>query len=168
VRIDYCRSSPSTATAVADACVIRCPPGQYQSRCMGSGRPPFDRENGGSLNVAPPAIIPVASRETWNADDRNFRQPPTPAPAGDIRFITGAGFTDDINVPHRPMLFGADARAAFCVPLPLAARGMPGVIGVFLTKDIHAASDPIPPPIPGFRTCRSIRPVAPRLIACDT
>ena len=74
----------------------------------------------------------------------------------DIRFITGTGrFTDDINVPHQAYAFFVRSTHAHGILRSVVtnrARSMPGVIGVFTGKDIHAAGiGPIPYlPIPGF------------------
>ena len=74
----------------------------------------------------------------------------------DIRFITGAGrFTDDINVPHQAYAFFVRSMHAHGIlrsVVTARARSMPGVLGVYTGKDIHAAGiGPIPYlPIPGF------------------
>jgi len=74
----------------------------------------------------------------------------------DIRFITGAGrFTDDINVPHQAYAFFVRSMHAHGIlrsVVTARARRMPGVLGVYTGKDIHAAGiGPIPYlPIPGF------------------
>ena len=66
----------------------------------------------------------------------------------DPRLITGAGeFVDDLRVPgclHAAMLRSPHAHARIASVDAAAARGAPGVVGVFVAADLGAVGGPIP------------------------
>jgi CO/xanthine dehydrogenase Mo-binding subunit len=84
----------------------------------------------------------------------------------DPRLITGAGqFVDDLRVPgclHAAMLRSPHAHARIAAIDVAAARGAPGVVGVFVAEDLGAAGDPMPiyAPHPALPVPCKIRPLA--------